>query len=86
LNRVLSVTSFCTAFKLHPSIVDTLFAVLLKKQFQCRPKHLLWTLHYLKSHNTCESEIALLLKTNRKTLRDKVSEVLSCLLQALPQV
>jgi hypothetical protein len=49
------------------------------------PKHLLWTLHFLKSRNPYHSEIATFLHTNIKTLMQYVMKALVFLLLLLPK-
>lgn len=54
--------------------------------FQCNAKHLLWTIHFISSHNPNHDEVAVFLNTNYKTLKLHVEYHLLCLYNALPHV
>jgi hypothetical protein len=77
--------SFKEIFKLEPTVVDVVFETILKN-YRCLAKHLLWSLYYLKTKNSNEAEIAVFLRTNRKTLRIHVIETLTKLVSSLPNV
>jgi hypothetical protein len=80
-----SLTVFRMFFKLPVFLVDVVFKKILTK-FTCQPIHLLWTLHYLKSKNPIDFEIAKLLGTNVQTLRVHVYDTIHKMLQTLPEV
>jgi hypothetical protein len=51
-----------------------------------QPKHLLWTMHFLKTTSTNIQEISTLLGTTQKTLKIHVKVVLQHLMNLLPEV
>jgi hypothetical protein len=83
--KKLSPSQFRYHFKLQICLLEYLWKR-LTSHFQCDPKHLLWTLHFLKSKDPNEQGIASILNTDKKTLRLHVVETLEKLLKALPKV
>jgi hypothetical protein len=84
-DKEISLTVFRMFFKLPVFLVDVVFKKILTK-YVCQPIHLLWTLHYLKSKNPIDFEIAKLLGTNLTTLRLHVYNTIHKMLQTLPEV
>ncbi len=72
-------------FKLSAPLVEIVFNE-IRKRFNCQAKHLLWTLHYLKTTSTNEAEIAALLGVNVDTMRIHVERTLRMLIIFLPNV
>jgi hypothetical protein len=56
----------------------------IRKRFHCNAKH--WTLHYLKTTSTNETEIATFLRTNVDTMRLYVVRTMRMLIIILPSV
>jgi hypothetical protein len=78
---------FISLFKLPPAAVEKLFRRLrLNPNTAPSPKHLLWTLYYLKTTMTGEDAIAIALRTNKKTLRERVTDCMNCIIESLPEV
>jgi hypothetical protein len=86
LPRVCPRSKFVTSFKLPPNLVNFLFRQLQRQYQNACPKHLLWTLYYLKTENVGEENIAISLGTNRATLRHYVELTLHRLDAILPDV
>ena len=82
----ISITTFKSFFKLTPRLVDVVWKKLISTTEHCQQKHLLWTLYYLKTQNSNDTEIAAVLSTNRETLMLKVESTVRQLFQALPEV
>lgn len=85
-SSIISITSFKSFFKLTPRLTDVVWKKLNSTCDDCQQKHLLWTLYYLKTQNSNDSEIAAVLSTNRVTLMLKVEQTVKQLAQALPEV
>lgn len=81
----LSVLTFRRFFKLPPKLVEKVFN-LIQSHYSCQPKHLLWTLFYLKSSDSDDNYIALSLRCDIQTLRKHVYETLDRLIEILPKV
>jgi hypothetical protein len=82
--KSLNFTEFRRYYKLCPSLVSVLYNK-LRKSFDFSANHLMWTLHYLKSANPDDAQIATLLGTNKNTLRKNVKKILSMILCCLPK-
>jgi len=82
--KKLTIFAFKQMFKLPPNLVQGLFALIRNSFPFVRPKHLLWTLFYLKTTAVGEDVIAITLLTNKKTLQQYVLETLTCLDRSLP--
>jgi hypothetical protein len=85
--KAISPEVFKRFFKLPVSLVDLVWHK-LNARFpgSLFPKHFLWTLHFLKTTNPLQEEVAQLLHTNKKTLKLHVRKVLLKLLVVLPKV
>lgn len=86
LRRTCTLAQFKASFKLPANLVEFLFRKMIAQGFPVRPKHLLWTLYYLKTENIGENNIAVSLGTNRNTLRLYVELTLNRLDDVLPDV
>lgn len=84
--KPLPISLFKKSFKLSPILVGKIFQLLRVRFAFTRPKHLLWTLFYLKTSTVGEELIALNLGTNKKTLRQYLIQTLRCLDIVLPDV
>lgn len=84
--NILPQSTFKQLFKLPPALVEVLFNLLVRSYSFCRPKHLLWSLHYLKTTTVGENLIAVNLRTNKKSLRQYVIQTLTLLERVLPKV
>jgi hypothetical protein len=84
-NRTLTQRTFKLFFKL-PSFLASFVFIRLSQYFSCEPHHFLWTLHYLKTRNSSDDEIAKVLSTTRETLLLHVWDTLEKLNVALPEV
>jgi hypothetical protein len=83
--RELSDREFMSYFKMPVSLVQYLWKT-LQSSFHCRPRYLLWTLHYLKSRNPSELEISRILGTTVKTMKIRVTITLRQIFHLLPNV
>ncbi len=83
--RPLNQTTFKEFFKLSVPVADYVFRKILRS-FRCVPTHFLCTLHYLKSRNPIDEEIAAVLGIHQDTLRNYVHDTLRKLINVLPQV
>jgi hypothetical protein len=84
--RPLSSAKFVEFFKLSIPLVDVVWKRLHARFPDTSAKHLLWALHFLKSSNPLQGEIAQVLHTNKKTMKQHVRRVLLRLLAVLPKV
>ena len=85
-STLVSFVKFKIFFKLTPTLVDIVWNKLVSIFKNSEEKHLLWTLHYLKTESTNDTEIASLLSTNRETMRLHVESTVEKLFQVLPEV
>ncbi len=72
-------------FKLPHFLVNYVYEKLVAS-FACDPIHLLWTLHYLKSKNPLDEEIAKLMNSSKESFMFHVLTTLQNLDKALPNV
>lgn len=85
-NHPVSADVFKQFFKLSIPLVEVIWKRLKSRFSDTSPKHLLWTLHLLKSKNPVHAEIAQMLHTNKKTLKTHVIKTLARLFIILPKV
>jgi len=83
-NSRLSSSDFRHHFKLPPCLVEYVWRRLLS-QYDCEPKHLLWTFHFLKSRNPDGKGIASLLHADIRALKRQVVRTLRILIKILPE-
>ncbi len=83
--RSLSQIQFKMFFKLEPDLVQILYSKIVQ-EFPCSANHLLWTLYFLKTKNTNDKEIAVVLGIDIDTLHRHVVSTLRILVRVLPQV
>ncbi len=76
---------FKRQFKIDAPLVEIIFKK-LEENYSVNAKHLLWTLHYLKTSCSNESETATFLGTNVVTMRLYVDKTLRMLIASLPKV
>ncbi len=76
---------FKKCFKICPTLVDIVFKRIIKI-YPCQSRHLLWTLHYLKTTTASDEEIAIFLHTSKKSLVKHVIITLQKLIRVLPNV
>lgn len=81
-----SVKTYKSYFKLTPRLTEILWQKLVASHPGSQRKHLLWTLHYLKTEANSDVEIASLLNTNRETLMIALRQTVRNLFRALPEV
>jgi hypothetical protein len=85
-NRNISMSEFKVHFKLSVPLVEYVWQLYHKYFPFCKAKHLLWSLHFLKTTDTNVIEIANFLGTNSQTLMLHVNNTLQRLLEILPKV
>jgi hypothetical protein len=85
--KSISRRQFKLAFKLDSALVTLIWRRLLSAGFtSLQPKHLLWTLHLLRTTNTNHQQVATALHTSIETLVEHTTTMLKCLDSALPEV
>lgn len=84
--KPITVVAFKTYFKLSPSLADLIYSQLVDAGYEIRIRHYLWTLHYLRSTDPRDTQIAFFLHTQRRNLHDKVYGVMDCICKALPEL
>lgn len=84
---MLSPSQFKSIFKLTPQLTNVVWNLIIQTNGNViKAKHLLWTLHFLKSADPDHNRIATLLNTNYRTMMAHVQVVLTYLNNTLPDV